>query len=771
MTTRKGGRREDQRLLTGQGRYSSDWNLPGQLYAAFRRADRAHAAIRHIDKSAAEKSPGVVAVFIARDVAEAGLKGVPPMMPFPGRGGSKILVPERPILAADRVRFIGEEVAMVIAATAAQAADAAELIDIDYQDLPPVIGFDPALAAAAPAIHPNIPGNVCFDVDYGDEGKAAAALQRAAHRVRVNLESPRIAPTPMEPRAILAWYDAARATYEIRCGNQGGPAMRDQLAVMLGVPPAQVRVHMVDVGGAFGARTQPFPENALLLHAAKLLAKPIKWVSTRSEDFLTDFHGRAIRVSGELGLDASGKFLAFRTEWLCDSGAYLSSAGAMTNTSNGMSMSSGVYEVEAFYARHRQVITNTAPTSAFRGAGRPEAALIIERLVDEAAAVLKLDPFELRRRNLVAKAKFPFKTHTGIVFDSGDFAALVDRAEKESGWREFASRQAASAKRGKLRGIGCAVFIEPSGGGGAPKDQVAIQFDRQGVAKLFLTATASGQGYETVFPDLVADITGLDPARIEVRASDPDGPAILGAAAIGSRTGMTAGSGFKLASEEVVKKGLALAAEALEASPLDVEFKDGRYTVKGTDKTITLSDIVLRHAGGSTHPLDTISEVPATRAFPSGAHVAEVEIDAETGWAEIVAYTAVDDVGNVINHQLAEGQLHGGIVHSAGHVFGEDCHYDAESGQMLAGTFTDYIMPRADLLRGLRAFDCGVPSPNNLLGAKGAGESGAVGGLPTCVNAVADALRRAGIGHFDLPATPGRLWEALHQGAANTRSS
>ena len=764
MTTKNSGRREDQRLLTGGGRYSGDFSLPGQLYAAFRRADRAHAAIRSVDKSAAEAAPGVVAVFIGRDVAELGMKTVPPMMPFPGRGGSKILVPERPLLSSDRVRYVGEEVAMVIATSAAAAADAAELVAIDYQDFPVVIGFEKALAADTPALHANIPGNVCFDIEYGDVAKADAAFARAAKTVRATIESPRIAPTPMEPRAVLAWYDAARQTYEIRCGNQGGLAMRDALAVMLGVKPAEVRVHMVDVGGAFGSRTQPFPENALLLHAANKLGKPIKWTSTRSEDFVTDFHGRAIRVAGELALDKDGKFLAFKTEWLCDSGAYLSSAGAMTNTSNGMSMSSGVYEVEAFYARHRQVMTNTAPTSAFRGAGRPEAALVIERLVDEAAAALGIDPFELRRRNLIDKTKFPYKTHTGIVFDSGDFSALLDRAERESKWREFPARLAAAAKRGKLRGIGCAAFIEPSGGGGAPKDQVAVQFDEKGFARLYLTATASGQGYETVFPDIIAGITGLDPAKMEVRASDPDGPPIFGGAAIGSRTGMTSGSGFKVAADEIVKKGLALAAEALETSPVDVEFSDGRYTVKGTDKTVALQEIVLRHAGGATHPLDTIAEVPAARAFPSGAHVAEVEIDAETGAAEVVAYTAVDDVGNVINHQLAEGQLHGGIVHSAGHVFGEDCHYDPESGQMLAGSFMDYVMPHADLVHELRAFDCGVPSPNNIIGAKGAGESGAVGGLPTCMNAVVDALRRANVREFDMPATPARLWVALQRG-------
>jgi aerobic carbon-monoxide dehydrogenase large subunit len=765
MTTKIGGRREDQRLVTGHGRYSADWSLPGQVFAAFRRADHAHAAITRIDKSAAEQSPGVIAVYVGADIASAGLREIPPMMPFSGRGGKKILIPERPLLPTERVRFVGEVVAMVIAATAHQAADAAELIEIDYDDLRVAIGFDKAMASDMPAIHPNIPGNVCFDVEYGDEGKAGAAIERADHVVRVTIDSPRVAPTPMEPRAVLAWYDSGSGHYEIRCGNQGGVAMRDALATMIGVPPTTVRVHMVDVGGAFGARTQPFPENALMLYAAKLLGKPIKWISTRSEDFLVDFHGRAIRVSGELGLDKNGKFLAFRTQWLCDSGAYLSSAGAMTNTSNGMSMSSGVYQVEAFYGRHRQVITNTAPTSAFRGAGRPEAALIIERLVDEAAHLLKLDPFELRRRNLITRAQMPYKTHTNTVFESGDFPALVDLAVKESAWSGFAARYDEAARKGKLRGIGCAIFIEPSGGGGVPKDQVAVLFDSKGIARLYLTATASGQGYETVFPDIIAGITGLDPERMEVRASDPDGPVIMGAAAIGSRTGMTAGSGFKVASDEIVKKGLALAAEALEASPLDVEFRDGRYTVKGTDKTITLRDIVLRHAGGATHPLDTIAEVPAARAFPSGAHVAEIEIDRETGAAEIVSYVAVDDIGNVINHQLAEGQLHGGIVHSAGHVFGEDCHYDDESGQMLAGSFTDYIMPRADLILSMRAFDCGVPSPNNFLGAKGAGESGAVGGLPTCMNAVVDALRRAGVDQFDMPATPARLWTALQRGA------
>ena len=770
MNERFLGRREDFRLLTGSGRYTTDHNLANQLYTAFRRADRAHARIRAIDKRAAERAPGVVAVFIAPDVADASLKAVPPFPPPDGRNGAKVLAPVRPLLARDRVRFAGEEVALVVADSHAAAVDAAELIEIDYEDLAPVIGFDAALAPGAAQIHDNIPGNVCFEFEYGDAARTDAALAAAARVIRLTVESPRVAPNPMEVRGVLAAYDAAANRYEIWCAHQGLPAMRNQLAVMLGVAPENVRVNHTDVGGGFGARVSPFPEFALLLHAARRLSRPIKWQSSRSEDFLCDNHGRGIRVSGALGVDRDGRFVALRTEWLCDEGAYLVPSGAMTNCLNPQQMGAGAYRVDAVYGHHLLVMTNAAPTSAYRGAARPEAALIVERLVDEAAAQLGIDPLELRRRNVLARDQFPYKTPTGSTFDSGDYRALIDRAEQASDWRGFAARRAAAAQRGKLRGIGCAVFVEPSGGGAAPKDQIAIRFDRDGRANLYNVAGPSGQGHETVFAELMTRWLGLDPARVVARVNDPDAPPLIGNAAIGSRSTLAQGGAFKLGSIEVIRKGLTLAAEALECAAADLEFRDGRYTVKGTDRTITLAQLVDDyHQDEAPHPLDTIAEQSVQRSFPSGAHVAEIEIDAETGAVAVVRYTAVDDVGALINRTLAEGQIHGAVMQGAGQVFGEQCVYDPATGQLLTGSFMDYVAPHADLVGDFTIAEVSVPSPNNALGAKGVGEAGTIGSLPACMNAVLDALRLAGVTQFDMPATPDRIWQALDRARNSSR--
>jgi len=763
MSERFRGRREDLRLLTGRGHYTADHNLPGQLHAAFRRADRARAIIRAIDTQAAARAPDVVAVLTGRDLADAGFKTLPPFPPPPGRGGTKLIMPERPYLARDRVCFAGEEVALVIAASHAAAVDAADLIEIEYEDLPPVIGFDAALTAGAPLVHDNIPGNVCFDFEYGDAAKTASVLAGAARVVRLTVESPRVAPNPMEVRSVLANYDAAASRYEIWCAHQGLPAMRNQLATMLGVPPESVRINHTDVGGGFGARVSPFPEFALLLHAARRFNRPVKWLSTRSEDFLCDNHGRGIRVSGELGLDRDGNFVALRTEWLCDEGAYLTPSGAMTNCLNPQQMGAGPYRIAAVYGHHRLVVTNTAPTSAYRGAGRPEAALIVERLVDEAAAQLGVDPLELRRRNVLAREHLPYKSPTGSTFDSADFRGLIDRAEAAADWRGFAARREAAAKQGKLRGIGCAVFLEPSGGGAAPKDQIAIRFDRAGRANLYNVAGPSGQGHETIFAELMAAWLGLDPECVVARVNDPDAPPLIGNAAIASRSMQSQGGAFKLGSVEVIRKGMALAAEALECAAADLEFRDGRYVVTGTDRTITLAELIDRHRADAPHPLDTIAEQPAQRAFPSGAHVAEIEIDAETGAVAVLRYTAVDDAGVVMNHVLAEGQIHGAVAQGAGQVFGERCVYDPATGQLITGSFMDYVMPHADLIGEIRLGEQGVPSPTNALGAKGIGEAGTIGALPACMNAVLDALRRAGVTQFDMPATPGRLWEAMRK--------
>ncbi len=605
MTSVFKGRREDERLVTGRGRYSDDWNLPGQLYASFKRSDRSHALIRSVSTEAAGNSAGVVAVLTGNDVAAGTFRTLQPIVPFPGREGRKILVPERPVLAGDRVRFVGEEVAVVIAQSRAAARDAADLIEVEYEELPAVIGFDTALAEGAALLHPGIPGNTCFDFEYGDAARTADLIERAEHVVRVSLESPRVAPTPIEPRAVLAWYDAASGTYEIRCAHQGAFAMRDALAAIMNVAPEKIRVNLVDVGGAFGARTAPFSEYPILLHLARRLQRPIKWLSTRSEDFLTDNHGRAVRVEGELAFDSSGRFIALRTGWLCDSGAYLTQAGALTNSINGMTIGAGVYHVEGLYGRHRQVMTNTAPTNAYRGAGRPEAVYIVERLVDAAATVLALDPLELRRRNVIRREQMPYRTLTGAVFDSGDFGALIAKAEEASRWRDFARRRSDAARRNAVRGIGCAVFLEPSGGGMFPKDQVAIRFVGGDQIVLYSVAGPSGQGHETVFPELVARVLGIDPLRITLRAGDPDGPPLIGSPAIGSRTILTHGSTYKLAAEQVIEKGRPFASDLLETSIDDVEFGDGRYRVKGTDRSVTFSEVMERCARETPHPLDT----------------------------------------------------------------------------------------------------------------------------------------------------------------------
>jgi carbon-monoxide dehydrogenase large subunit len=580
------GRREDARLVTGHGRYTADWDLPGQLHACFRRSDRAHAVVRSVNTNAARKVSGVVEVVTGADIAGAGFQTLMPIAPMTGRDGKKILIPERPLLALDRVRFAGEEIAVVIAKSQQAARDAADLVEVEYEELPAVIGFDEALAVTE-LVHSSIPGNICFDFEYGDEGRTRSFIERAEHVVHVSMESPRVAPTPMEVRAALAWYDAPSGIYGIRCAHQGAFAMRDALAAMMSVPPENIRVELVDVGGAFGGRTAPFSEYPLMLHLSRKLGCPIKWLSTRTEDFLTDNHGRAIRLAGELALDARGRFIALRTDWLCDCGAYLSQAGAFTNCFNGLTIGAGAYQVEALHGRHRLVLTNTAPTNAYRGAGRPEAIYIIERLVDAAAQRLAMDPLEIRRRNIIRADQMPYRTLTGSIFDSGDFAALIATAEAASRWKQFAGRRKQAARHGALRGIGCAVFLEPSGGGVFPKDQVAIRFLSDNQIALYSVAGPSGQGHETVFPELVAEILGVDPLQITLRAGDPDGPPLIGSPAISSRTLLAHGSAYKLAAEEAIEKGRAFAADALEASAEDVEFRDGRYWVKGTDRAVT----------------------------------------------------------------------------------------------------------------------------------------------------------------------------------------
>ncbi|HXZ55505.1 MAG TPA: xanthine dehydrogenase family protein molybdopterin-binding subunit [Burkholderiales bacterium] len=758
MTAVFKGRREDLRLVTGRGKYTSDWNLPGQLYACFLRSERAHAEIVSIDTREAAKCPGVVAVFTGADTAKAGFKSTPNIARFPGRGGAGIKVPHRDGLANGRVRFVGQEIALVVADSAASAQDAAEKIAVDYRDHPVVVDAQAALADGAEQLYPDIPGNLCFDYEYGDEAKTAAAFSRAAHVTRVELDSQRMVGNPMEPKACLAAYDPKTDRYDLYTSSQGLTLMRGSASGITGIPAEKIMVHAQDVGGGFGIRSDAYSEYCVAMLAAKKLGRPVKWTSTRSETFVSDYHGRAARLVGELALDAQGDFLAIRIQWFVNMGAYLSSPGALINTLPPGLHAVNLYRIPVMYGRHRLALTNTTPTTAYRGAGRPNVCYLAERLVEEAAREMKIDRIELRRRNLIPKEAFPYQTpHPHSVYDSGDPPGLLEDALARGEWKTFEARRAEARKRGMLRGIGCAVFVEPAGAGGAPKEEAMIKFGESGNALLYSMAGPSGQGHETVYPEVVGEALGMDPERITLRASDPEGPGLVGEGTIGSRSMMAHGGSLLVAAREVVKKGTALAAKDLEVAATDLEFRQGRFRVKGTDVSIGIEDLASKHPG----ELDSRGEIPLPRSFPTGAHVAEVEIDPETGVVRILRYTAVDDCGRVINPMLLDGQLHGGIAQGIGQAMGEHAIYDKSSGQLLTGTFMDYEVPRADGMPDIRLHDRSIPSPGNPLGVKGAGEAGTTGAVPAVANAVIDALRHLGIDTLDFPYTPDRVWHAI----------
>ncbi len=742
------GRREDDRLLTGQGRYTADWNFPGQLYAAFLRSDRAHAVIKELNTTQAKSSGGVVAVFTGEDVAH--FKTPPPMVKFP------LKVPHRDVLARGRVRHVGQEIALVVAASAAAAQDAVEKIQIDYEELPAVVDAAAALEADAPQLHDDVPGNLAGTYEYGDAAATADAMRRAAHVTRLTLDSTRVSGNPMEPKACTVVYEAASDSYDVYAASQGMSMMLPNFSAITGVPAERVRIRAQDVGGGFGIRSQAYPEYCALMHAAKTLRKPVKWVGSRFETIVSDHHGRAAQLRGELALDAQGNFIAARFHWIVNAGAYLSQAGPLINTLNPSTHAINAYRIPVIFGRHQLVLTNTTATTAYRGAGRPNVTYLVERLVDEAARELGADRVELRKRNLIPKEAFPYKTPLGSTYDSGDPPGELELALKHSDWISFESRRTDSKKRGKLRGIGCAMFVEPSGGGASAQEQAAIKFGESGDATLHVLSGPSGQGHETMFADIVAEVLALPQDKIVVKPSDPNGPALMGGGTVGSRSMMSHGAALFATAQQVVKKGLELAAMDLEVAARDVEFRGGKYRVKGTDLAVSFAEVARRHK----RALDTQGGIPTPVAFPGGAHVAEVEIDPDTGVVEIAGYVAVDDSGRVLNPTLVEGQLHGGIAQGIGQVLAEHCVYDA-SGQLLTGSFMDYAMPRPEMLTSVRLYDHSVPSPTNPLGAKGAGEAGTTGAIPALANAVIDALRPLGIHHLDFPYSPARIWAAI----------
>ncbi len=747
---------EDMRLITGAGKYAADWNAPGQLYGHFVRSDRAHAAIASLNTAPALEFPGVKRVFTGADAVQAGYTKAPHALTFPGRNGMQARAPDRPVLAHGTVRFVGEALALVVADSAAAAQDAAERVEVQYRDLDAVVQSEAALAAGAPQLHGDVPGNLAFESEAGDAHEVESAFARAAHVTRLKVEVTRVAPSPMEPRACLVAYDAASGEYSFNVCMQGVTTLRKQISSYTNVPEEKLKFEALDIGGGFGQRTPAYPEYCALMIAAQALGRPVKWVSSRVEGFLTDTHGRANIVSGELALDRDGKFLAMRLDWVNDMGAYLSPA-AMGHIRNTTTCMTGVYRIPALYATYRAPLTNTTPVAAYRGAGRPDIAYMVERIVNQAAAELGIDAAELRRRNFIPPDAFPYTTPTGSVYENADLPGLLDKALQLADWKGYAQRRAQSARNGKLRGIGISTVIENTGAGNAPKDEVELRLDADGTVTVSTVSKAQGHSHETTLAMIVADALGIAHAQVKIVQCAPDST-LQGNHTGGSRTTVGVGSVSYLAAQKLIEQGKALAALELNLEPSQITYAHGEFRSAESRRSVKLGDLA------KAKPLMLTAEGKFGSTFPNGCHIAEVEVDRDTGTTQIVSYCAVDDCGVVINHAVVEGQLHGGLVQGAGQVFGEHVVYDPETGQPLTASFMDYYMPRAGLLREVRGEEHPTPSKVSPLGVKGMGESGCTASLPALVNAVIDALRPLGVQHLDMPLTPSRLWHAMQTG-------
>ena len=749
-----GGRRvEDTRLITGAGKYASDWNVRGQLYAHFVRSDRAHAAIISVDTSSAAAHPGVKHVFTGEDAVRAGYTRAPHTMAFIGKNGMKARSPERPVLAHKRVRFVGEAVALVVADSAAAAHDAADLVEVEYRELQSVTDPEGALAPGAPQLSDEVPGNLAWESEIGDEKAVEAAFASAAHITRAKIVSTRVAPNPMEPRACLVTYNAATETYRIHSPMQGVTTLRGQLSNYTKVPQEKLILEAHDIGGGFGQRSGAYPEYVALMLAAKTLGAPVKWTSTRTEGLLTDTHGRNMIAHGQLALDKEGKFLAMRIDWIVDLGAYLSpgAQGHIRNTTNCMT---GVYQIPALYATYRIPITNTTPIGAYRGAGRPDIAYAVERLVNQAATEIGMDPAELRRRNFIPPSAFPYTSPTGGSYEVADLPGVLEKALVLADWNGFAARRKQSQAAGKLRGIGISTVIENTGLGNAPVDEVEIQLDASGTVTAFMVAKAQGQSHETTFGQIVANTLEIPLEKVKIVQCAP-GTRLKGNGTGGSRSTVGAGSVCHLAAQKLIEEGKRLAALDLHVEPSQVVYANGEFKSADSDRVVKLAQLA------KDKTLSYMAEGKFGSTYPNGCHIAEVEVDPESGGTKVVSYCAVDDIGVVINHAIVEGQLHGGVVQGAGQVFGEKVIYDPETGQSLTASFMDYYMPRAGLIPEVRGEEHPTQSKVSPLGVKGVGESGCTASIPVLVGAVLDAVRPLGIKSLDMPLTPSKLWQSI----------
>ncbi len=754
-------RKEDARLVTGRGRFTDDLQPPGCARAHFLRSPHAHARILSVDCEEARRMPGVLAVLTAAELDAAGIGPLPCVTLYENRDGTPMAAPERPVLARERVRFVGDPVVAVIAETLHTARDAAEAVTVEYEPLEAVADTGRALDPAAPQLWPEAPGNLALDWETGDP-EAVDRLFAEAHRLlELTFVNNRIVVNPMETRACLAEYDDAADRLTLTVGSQGVHGMQRILAEnVLRIPKDKLRVVTRDVGGAFGMKIFVFPEYPVCLHAARLLGRPVKWVAERGESFLADSHGRDHLTTVTIAVNGDGRMTAIRASAIANLGAYLSQVGPFIPTECGAYMYTGVYRFAAAHYRVRCVFTNTAPVDAYRGAGRPEAAYAVERAVDHAARELGLDPVAFRRRNLVPPEAMPYRTALGYTYDSGDFPRLLDAALARADAAGFPERRRAARARGRLLGLGVACYIERCAGGSPETARLELLAD--GRLRIYIGTQNNGQGHETAYAQIVAERLGLPFADIEVIQGDTDRVA-SGRGTGGSRSIPIGGVAVMRAGERIVERARELAAEMLEAATTDIGFADGVFHILGTDRRLSLVEVAAA-AGGFEESGEFQPEAPT---FPNGCHVCELSIDLATGVPRIERYTVVDDFGIVVNPALLAGQIHGGLAQGIGQALLERTVYDPASGQLLSGSLLDYALPRAD---DLPAFDFDwvtIPCRTNPLGVKGAGEAGAIGAPPAVINAVVDALAEFGVRHVDMPATAGRLWTLLRRlGAA-----
>jgi carbon-monoxide dehydrogenase large subunit len=773
-------RKEDRRFITGKGQYVDDMNRPNQLFAAIVRSPLAHARLDKVDTSQALKVPGVVAVLTGADMAADGIGGLPCGWGIKSKDGAPMIEPGHPPLAHDRVRYVGDQIAVVLAESRAVARDASELVDVEYAALPAVADIAAASAEGAPLVWDEAPGNICFDWEIGDAAATDAAFAKATKTASIDIVNNRLIANAMEPRAAIGDYDSGRDEYTLYTTSQNPHVIRLLMgAFVLGIPEHKLRVIAPDVGGGFGSKIFHYAEEAIVTWASRKVDRPVKWTAERSESFLSDAHGRDHVTHAELAMDDDGIFLGLRVSTRANLGAYLSTFGPSVPTYLYATLLAGTYRTPAIYAEVKGMFTNTVPVDAYRGAGRPEASYLLERLVNRAAAVAGLDPVAIRRRNFIKPDEFPYQTPVALEYDTGDYVATIDKALEAAAYAGFSKRRKEAAGRGKLRGIGLATYIEacgiaPSNVAGALGARAGlyeagtVRVNPTGSVTVLTGSHSHGQGHETTFAQLVTEALGVDIDNVEIVHGDT-GKVPFGMGTYGSRSAAVGGVALMNALEKIKTKSRKIAAHLLEASEEDIEFTDGQLKVAGTDRSVAFGDVAMAAYVPHNYPLETLEPGleetafydPKNFTFPAGCHVCEVEIDPDTGVVEVVSFTAADDFGRVINPMIVAGQVHGGVVQGIGQALYEQCVYD-DSGQLLSGSMMDYCLPRADNVPDFRVETNVTPCTHNVLGVKGCGEAGAIGATPAVINAVVDALSEFGIDDIAIPATSERVWQAIH---------